>query len=317
MPFITEVSGSGSHENEKSNEVKTERKSFEIDPRDPNDVVRVLLDLKFTKYVVLEDFHYLDEEVQRQLAVDLKAFHEKSPLCFIVVAVWRESNRLVLYNGDLAGRLIPVDADEWSNEELEEVISQGEKLLNVSFASDVKGRIVAMCQGSVGILQEACYRLCQNEHIWGTIDNMVSFTDPAVVDSVFAEIAKEHAGRYENFLTDFVKGFQKTELQMYRWIAHVVVTAEPAELKRGLRASEVHARVSAVHPQQTRLLYNNTVQALTNVGKLQHQNKVQPFILDYNPNEAVLYVVDGGFLVYVASQTKEYLLALVSPTDSA
>ena len=104
---------------------------------------------------------------------------------------------------------------------------------------------------------------------------------------------------------------------MYRWMAHVVVTAEPAELKRGLRASEVHSRISAVHPQQSRLLYNNTVQALANIGKLQHQNKVQPFILDYNPNESVLYVVDGGFLVYIASHSREELLSLLAPTESA
>jgi hypothetical protein len=32
--------------------------------------------------------------------------------------VWLEANRLVVYNGDLAGRITSIPADTWSAEEL-------------------------------------------------------------------------------------------------------------------------------------------------------------------------------------------------------
>lgn len=309
---VVEVEGKGSYEHERAKGTETERTYFEIDPGDPNDVIRVLASLEFKKYVVLEDFHYLDEDVQRRIAVDLKAFHEKSSLCFIVVAVWRESNRLVLFNGDLAGRLIPVDADEWSTAELTEVVSQGEPLLNVKFAPDVREAVINGCQGNVGMLQEACYRICERENLFLTVTNTVTFSQSAVVQSVYAEIAHEQAGRYENFLADFVGGFQKTELQMYRWIAHVIATASVDELKRGVQATEVHRRIEQVHPHHGRLLYNNTLQALSNIQKLQYAKKVQPVILDFNPNGPTLHVVDGGFLVFLASRDRNDLLRIVN-----
>ena len=55
----------------------------------------------------------------------LKAFHETSPFCFIIIGVWLEENRLIVYNGDLEGRLVAVDADKWKAEELDAVITVG------------------------------------------------------------------------------------------------------------------------------------------------------------------------------------------------
>jgi hypothetical protein len=37
------------------------------------------------------------------------------------------------YNGDLAGRIISVDADAWTNSDLLKVVGAGEELLNVQF----------------------------------------------------------------------------------------------------------------------------------------------------------------------------------------
>lgn len=71
--------------------------------------------IKFQKYIVLEDFHYLDIDIQRDFAVVLKAFHEASKFCFIIIGVWLEENRLIVHNGDLTGRVIAIDADKWTS----------------------------------------------------------------------------------------------------------------------------------------------------------------------------------------------------------
>lgn len=54
------------------------------------------------------------------------------------------------------------------------------------------------------------------------------------------------------------------------------------------------------------------LQALNNVGKVQHNHKVQPVILDYDANEGVLREVDGGFALFLGSQKQEDLLALIA-----
>jgi len=290
---------------------------FEIDAADPNDVIRVLKEIGFERFIVLEDFHYLSEDTQKEVAIDLKAFHEKSDLCFIVVGVWLESNRLVLYNGDLAGRLVPVDADQWSVEELSEVVRKGEALLNVAFPGDVRYKLLEACQGNIGLLQEALYRLCESEGVHATSLETRAVGTLDAVDRIVRELAQEQAGRYQNFLTQFVQGFQKTELEMYKWIAHTVVTADAADLKRGLKASTVHRMIEALHPDRERLLFNNTLQALKNVRTLQHRNLVQPVILEFDTNENLLQGVDSGFILFIQATPKGQLLDLVTGAGSA
>jgi len=114
---------------------KTENitKDLELDPSDVNDIIAALKSGGFDRYIVLEDFHYLTVETQRDFAVALKAFHEGSKFCFLIIGVWLEENRLAVYNGDLTGRVVSVNADRWTDHELTQVIDRGAFLLNVSF----------------------------------------------------------------------------------------------------------------------------------------------------------------------------------------
>lgn len=200
VPFFAEASGQGKAGYGTKDESVTEQFYLELDPADPNDVVQALKALGFKKYIVLEDFHYLSEEVQREVSFDLKIFHEKSDIVFIVVGVWLESNKLVLYNGDLAGRLVPVDADRWEEHDLKQVILEGQPLLNVEFSSEVKDEILRLCQGNIGVLQETCYRLCERADVFERQDELKQIDDPSEVKDIVKSIGAEQAGRYQKFL---------------------------------------------------------------------------------------------------------------------
>lgn len=311
IPFVAKGEGSLGGEGGLGFETEKESKFFELDPSDPNDIIRVLSELEFSKFIILEDFHYLSEEVQRQVAMDLKAFHEKSKICFIVVGVWMESNRLVMYNGDLAGRLIPIDVDRWEEEDLRKIFSSGETLLNIEISEAVKSAILSHSQGNVGILQEACYRLCEEQGINVTQKNKIKLNNADKIDSIVSTYAREQSGRYQNFLSKFVDGFQKTDLEMYKWITYIIIKAETADLKRGLKAIDIFNKMQAAHPLGTRLLYNNVIQALKNCSKLQNLNAVRPIILDFDTSENELRIVDSGFIIYLASQNKSELLKTI------
>lgn len=310
LPFL-KAEGKGATEASRATGSTSERRHLEIDPSDPNDVIRILQDMNFKKFIVLEDFHYLSEDVQRQVAMDLKAFHEKSNLCFIVVGVWLESNRLVLYNGDLGGRLIPIEADRWEQSDLEAIITTGEQLLNVHFPEDVRWAILLAAQGNVGILQETCYRLCEDQNITHTCEVSVNVGSAEEVTAIVQELAREQSGRYHNFLTQFIEGLVKSELEMYRWIAYVIINSSSSDLRRGLKAFEVFTRMQLVHPYRERLRFNNVLQAIKNIGKLQHLKKVQPVILDFDSSANLLRIVDSGFTLFLDSQDKQKLLEAI------
>ncbi|WP_375742978.1 epsilon-toxin family protein [Corallococcus interemptor] len=312
VPLIAEASGTGAGSHQKTTTTEVAETQFEIDPSDPNDVTRVLKSADFKKYVILEDFHYLSEEVQREIAFDLKAFHEKSEIVFIVVGVWLESNKLVLYNGDLAGRLVPVDADRWDPEDLTSVISAGEALLNIAFPPKVKTEILLRCQKNIGVLQETCYRLCEKAGIWRTQPTKTNVGSVEEVDDIIHDIGTEQAGRYQKFLEDFSEGLNKTELEMYKWIAYVAITAEPDDLKRGLKLASIFRVLNEVHPtRKGQLLQNNVSQALAKIGKLQHKNHVKPTILDFDTSENRLRVTDSGFILYLMTQERSVLLETI------
>jgi hypothetical protein len=121
-----------------------------------------------SRFIILEDFHYLEPGVQQALSFDLKVFHEVSNLVFIIVGIWLESNRLTLYNGDLSGRITNINTNFWTETSLREVLSAGENLLNIGFSDDVSRALLQGCQANVGVLQEACFRVCVAEEIWET-----------------------------------------------------------------------------------------------------------------------------------------------------
>ena len=58
---------------------------LEIDVDDVNDVIAALKSINFNRIIVLEDFHYMPFETQRDFSIALKAFHETSDIIFVIV----------------------------------------------------------------------------------------------------------------------------------------------------------------------------------------------------------------------------------------
>lgn len=79
----------------------------------------------------------------------LKAFHESSKLCFIIVGVWLEEDKLTTFNGDLAGRIVSINADRWEKDDVYKLFDNSEKLLNIKFDDKFKLDVVEKCNGSV------------------------------------------------------------------------------------------------------------------------------------------------------------------------
>lgn len=288
---------------------ETVTKTLELDPEDPNEVARVLKEIGFTQFIILEDFHYLEPDVQQAFSFDLKVFHEVSQLVFVIVGVWLESNRLTLYNGDLSGRITNINADAWPETSLREVLSAGEALLNIGFSEDVASAILEGCQGNVGVLQETCFRVCEAEEIWETGADRKIVNDASKVSAALSSIAADQAGRYRTFLAKFSDGLGVTDLEMYRWLAWVAINARPEELRNGVAPNVIYQRIRQAHPSGDSLQHNNVNQALERVSKVQHKHKLQPLIFDHSDGD--LKVVDANFLLFLSTQDKTSLFEAI------
>lgn len=295
-------------EHERGDSVQRTFEPLQLDPSDPNDLVRALRDIDFDKLIILEDFHYLPQETQQHFAFALKTIHEVSKYTFIIVAVWREENRLILYNGDLAGRVISVDADSWSNEALLSVIEEGEKLLNISFSEDFKTNLIEQSLGSVYIVQDCCYRACKDNGVHETVDGHQQDIPEMDVQKLIGEVIAEQGSRYSAFLTNLSLGFQDTQLEMYKWILYPILAADLNDIRDGLSYRSMRTLIQSRHPQGSNLNPGNLTQALTSLAALQSKKNVKPFILDYDQSNLRLSIVDKGFLLWLTSQDRNELL---------
>ncbi len=281
---------------------------LELDPVDVNDVIMALRG--FNKYIVLEDFHYLSIETQKDFAVALKAFHEKSDLCFIIIGVWLEEGRLTVYNGDLTGRIIGVNADEWRREELNQVISTGEQILRIQFEPRLRDALLNECFDSVYILQEACFKCCQQFDVRHTQDGLKMIGQEADAKSLVRSVVFEQGGRYQSFISQFSAGFGDTTLQMYKWLLLPILILDVQRLEKGLRLAQIRKLLQANHPNRIGLNVGNITQALQSTASLQVSKDIKPIILDYDQTNLKLSVVDRGFLIWLGYPNRDDLLEL-------
>lgn len=306
----TEVGGA----KETSTSIATTSGSLELDPEDVNDIIKALG--KLDKYIVLEDFHYLPIETQKDFAVALKAFHEQSKLCFIVVGVWLEESRLTVYNGDLTGRVTGINADKWEEAELLQVIEAGEHLLNIQFTEEFKKTLIQNSFESVYIVQEACYQACTQAGIARTQETQISVGTYLDANAVIRDVVNQQTGRYNSFITQFAGGFQNTSLQMYRWLLYPVLSATGEQLENGLTYRAMRDSLRARHPEGRELNLGNLTQALQATASLQVKKDIKPIVLDYDQTNLKLNVVDRGFMIWIENQDRKELLDLAElPTD--
>ena len=310
VQLIGEIGGEIAAENVDEKERQIVEKAIELDPFDVNDIIAALNEIEFSEYIVLEDFHYLPEDTQKDFAVALKAFHEDSKHCFVVVVVgvWRDENRLIQYNGDLTGRVVTINADEWSESELRQVVEKGEKLLNITFDRAFVDGVITGCFDSVYVVQESCHRACTIDDVRSTqVTHRVVGTTTSAEETIGAVIAAQTA-RYHSFIDMFSGGFMESSLEMYRWLLYPILTAESKELEKGLRYNAINKILKSKHPSGAALKPGNLTGVLKMTAALQIKRGIKPIILDYSG--LVLTVVDRGFLIWLSHQKVADLLEM-------
>ena len=305
----------GVESEDRSAETK-QTKPLEIDIFDVNDIIAALKSIKFDKYIILEDFHYLKEDIQKDFAFELKAFHENSNITFIIVGVWLEDNRLTLLNGDLAGRIHTINADRWEDAQLLKVINKGEELLNIKISDQLIEEILKWSISSVYICQEICAQVCMKQGITEKQSNIRTIDADIDIFKITDEIINQQTGRYNAFLRAFYHGFQITDLEMHKWLMYPVLKSEIGELMNGLSYRFIREKIREKHPRKEKLNLGNLTGALNSASSLQIKKNIKPNIIDYDQTNLVLNIVDKGFLVWLLFQNRKELLEnLELPTD--
>jgi hypothetical protein len=109
--------------------------------------------------LVLDDFHYAKEEVQLQIARQLKDAIRKE-FKAIVISLPHRADDAIRMNADLTGRLNLITMEPWQVEELEEIAKKGFDKLGIKIEDKIARKISVESLTSPQLMQYICLSIC-------------------------------------------------------------------------------------------------------------------------------------------------------------
>lgn len=220
-------------------EVNTSNSDKRVPVTSPNIGVNLLIKyLKPSrKIIILEDFHYANDELKHQLSQDLKAFSDDE--CpWIIVGIQHKTSKLLSYNIDLQQRIAEIPVEGFTDEQLIKIIELGESALNIKFSPEIKTKILEEAIGSASLVQNICQRICIMLNITCTSINQVEINNPAVLYTACKDIAYENKHYYEDVIKNIALGGRSDgSTEKYKWFLKLIRDVDVPE--HGLRNTEI------------------------------------------------------------------------------
>lgn len=315
IPFLVSVEANGelgvAIEKNKTTTYKTVEYNLEL----AQDLSELLRCYKFDKRIILENFHYLNEDTQKQLAIDLRVFEDYNIL-FIVLGIWREKNRLVQYNGDLLDRLIELPVEPWLEDDLLEIAIKGEKLLNVSFCEIVQDLLTTTFD-SVGVFQELCKEICISAGVNETSKDLVSFTK-GHLDKAIKKKLDDYSSRHYRCIESFVEQKAKSSDEVPLYIPYyfilVVLKSDFDTIMEGFKRKVLQEKIKELHHRADDVRPSDMGYFLQNLISSQVKKNITPPIFDYDNSTSSIKIIDSTFYFFLRNiNTNELIEDLPKP----
>lgn len=299
-----------------------QRAPIEFNLANGQDVGELLLKVgSERKFHVLENFHYLTDDAQNQLAFDLRTFEEMG-LRFVILGVWRERNRLVQYNGDLQDRVAEVPVEPWSDADFERVAEKGESVLNISIAPELKAKIFAEAHGSIGVVQELLKKLCELAGVNDTMPAPYVVSDRELLAEAIEAKVVEYASRHVRSLEAIAAGSRSrrsTEetaaLFLPYYLVYVLVNRSYAELRDGIERKTLQELIRAIHTHPDNVRTSDVTGMLLRLPKLQADAKIKPPLFDFDPGSRRVKIVDSTLYFFIDNCDPDDVMAEIPHPD--
>lgn len=272
--------------------------------KDANDLHFLCEILKASeRKVVIEDFHYLTTEAQRQLAHDLKAMWDFG-IYVVIVGVWVRRNYLTHLNPDLAGRISEVSV-YWNTEDLRAVLRKGCRELRVEMSREVESRIVQDSFGNVGLLQTLALETLDQSGITekGFFSQKCSSTQSYETAALL--YAEQLEAVYLEFARRVSNGIRqrKGSTKIYAHAMWAIFDSTDDELLQGVSVDKVFERAAE---RQPRVQKGNLRSILRKLDILQIDDRGKGLVVTFVEQSNSVAVVDRSVLFYRKYCTVEW-----------
>ena len=302
-------------------------KSYETIPFNlavAQDISELLHRISFDRKIILENFHYLDEDKQRELSFDLRTFQETG-IIFVVLGVWRKKDRLRTFCRDLTDRVDDIPVEPWIEEDFRKVVSKGSEELNINISESIIAKLIENSFGSIGVLQELLKVCCNvagvnQTHIGGSRRPL---SDNSCADRALDEKCSEYRENHQQALellasgnVTHAKGKEKAPLHLPYYLVRVIAQKGHDGIVGGLSRADIMAGIKAMHHRPNDVRPGDVSNLLHNISSLQFKKKLNPPLIDYDQGKRLLFAIDSTFFYFLKnSDLAEFEEELPSPLE--
>lgn len=165
--------------------------------RDKKKTFRIDSTSAATKYLIendialiIDDFHYLDDDVRKELIRNLKGPVFKG-LRVVLLSVAHRVFDAVKAEKEMTGRFTSVTVPEWASSDLRLIAEKGFAALNVKCPAKIVDALTDECQSSPFLMQKFCWEICYEIEIDARSFRSVSVPDSVGLNEIFVRIAKD------------------------------------------------------------------------------------------------------------------------------
>jgi AAA domain len=261
----------------------------------PDHLIPILKNLPVV--LVVEDFHYLDTEVKKNIFQQWKVFTDNE-VSVIVVGTTHHAVDLAYANKDLVGRISHIDLSTWDISDLEKISRQGFNFLGMTVGQSVTIEIARESVGLPIITQDVCYQLLSDKGITQVEQGKTSVQlNPESVYKALYNVAKTNYGQLEAMYERLIAGPRK-QARKYNTYEFVLSTFGQDPLMFSLKRHQIDERLKNMPiPDGERPPIASVDSMLNALTKFQRDNEIE--LLEWNKNEQRLHILEPSFLFYL------------------
>lgn len=280
------------------------------------DISEILKKCKFNKWIIIENFHYLKDDIQKLFAFDLRTFQDTG-YKFIILGIWRERNRLLQFNRDLIDRVIEIPVEPWKGTDFDKVISKGCNLLKITFSQEICEKIKENSFGNIGIVQELCKETCYAVNLLKEqVANKTIQNDIYLKEAMDVKLNEYSASHMRSLETIAGASIHTHGLYMPYFLIKIIVQEDINSLKNGIARADLPALFKNVHYRPDDVRSSDITYLLNNLAALQIKNKISPPLFDYDIVGRKLRIIDSTLMFFLKFKNKDDILEdIYDPTE--
>lgn len=255
--------------------------------------------------IVIDDFHYLDRDLQGDVVRALK------PLIFdglpvVIIAIPHRRYDAMKVEREMTGRIQAIDIPAWELDELQYIPSTGFGLLNCDLRREVSGELAEQAIGSPHLMQDFCRGLCKRLDIpEAQVTRLrIAATDEdlhAVFEEVAATIGRpifEKLARGPRQRTDRLQRELKDgqKVDIYELVLRALAHLKPGLVS--LEYEDLRAAIRQVSASQIPQLHE-VARVLKHMATIASSDQSSTPVIDFEEDEKKLHVTDPFFAFFL------------------